>query len=80
MLTEKIKMQKQMIQRTEGKLSYTIDQVSTIWNLSHQILKKDSTYLGYHDNISQVLTWAKTLSISDFFSAEHFLSDINFCK
>lgn len=44
------------------------------------MLKKDSTYLGYHDNISQVLTWAKTLSISDFFSAEHFLSDINFCK
>ena len=42
--------------------------------------KKDSTYLSYHDNVSQVLTWAKTLSISDFFSAEHFLSDINFCK
>ena len=30
--------------------------------------------------VSRLLTWAKTLSISDFFSAEHFLSDISFCK
>lgn len=31
-------------------------------------------------DVSKCLTWAKTLSISDFFSAEHFLSDISFCK
>ena len=71
-----------MIWRTEGKLSlFTIVTRSAQHGI--QVIKcwkENSAYLGYHDNVSQVLTRAKTLSISDFFSAEHFLSDINFCK